>query len=474
MPRQRAIVGTTVLSTVVAFAIGAQVGWSSPVWWAFPGLALAVAFSEAFSARLVIGGQTFTSSLTEALLAVALLVRPGFWIVVALVLGYGIKLASRRVVLVKLSYNLSNWALASAVAVALTRSLGDGDGIGSFGDGVVAAGCGIIAFAIVNQLLVSFAVSLVSGRPYNRVVREAAVLSLVSVSGNASVGLLAAWLVRHQPIALVGLVIPVCLLWWSYEQQAQRTAEARLFAELARGQETIVGTSVDTSAQVVVAAAARVFGGADVELLLRHPDGLVRYLGGEDGVRDRSRVDSETFGAPWVLQAMAARGVLSGVDDGRPFASSILGEADRPLAAMIVRRQPRAGEFSRADLQLAKVLVAQAQSWLSVADLTAKADEARGEVEVYKAAGRVLGDIGAETMPALVVLRESSDRLARLANRFDGPDPVSQIVDELHAVERAVASLLGAIALAQPAPEAAPLAASEWTTTGRLESADGL
>ncbi|HYU85016.1 MAG TPA: hypothetical protein VEK80_09415 [Kribbellaceae bacterium] len=463
MPRQRAILCTTVVSTVVALVIGAQVGWASPIWWAFPGLALAVALSEAYSARLVIGGQTFTSSLTEALLAVALLVSPGFWVVAALVLGYGIKLATRRVVWLKLSYNLSNWAFAAALAVALTRSLGGG---------IVAAGCGILAFAVVNQLLVSFAVSLVSGRPYHRVLREAAVLSLVSVSGNASVGLLGAWLVRHQPVALVGLVIPICLLWWSYEQQARRTAEARLFAELARGQETIVGTSVDTSAQVVVAAAARVFGGADVELLLRHPDGLVRYIGDEDGVRDRSRAESEAFGAPWVLRAMAARGVLSGVDHDRPFVSAILGDSDRPLAVLVVRRPPRAGEFSRADMQLAKVLVSQAQSWLSMADLTAQADEARGEIEIYRAAGRVLGDMGTETAPALVVLRESSDRLARLANRFDGPDAVSQIVDELHAVERAVASLLGAIALAQPAPEAAPRAQSEWTTTGRMEPAD--
>jgi hypothetical protein len=142
------------------------------------------------------------------------------------------------------------------------------------------------------------------------------------------------------------------------------------------------------------------------------------------------------------------------------------------LAVLIVRRPVRAGAFGRPDVQLANVLVAQAESWLSMADLSAQADEARGEVEVYKATGRVLGDLGADTAPALVVLRESSDRLARLASRFDGPDPVSQIVDELHSVERAVASLLGAIALAQPAPEAAPRAESEWTTTGRLEPAD--
>src|SRR5262249_28285060 len=168
---------------------------------------------------------------------------------------------------------------------------------------------------------------------------------------------------------------------------------------------------------------------------------------------------------------LAARGVKSGLDGDRPYCSSVLGEHDRPLAVLIARRPARANRFTRADEQLARVLTGQAESWLSVADLTAQADEARGEVEVYRAAGRVLGEIGAETAPALIVLRESSDRLARLANRFDGPDPVSQIIDELHAVERAVASLLGAIALAQP-PESVPRSESEWTTTGRLEPVD--
>jgi hypothetical protein len=136
-------------------------------------------------------------------------------------------------------------------------------------------------------------------------------------------------------------------------------------------------------------------------------------------------------------------------------------------------RRPRRGlPFTRAEEQLARVLATQAESWLSVADLTAQADEVRGQVEVYRATNRVLGDIGAETAPSLVVLRESSDRLARLASRFDGPDPVSQIVDELHSVERAVASLLGAIALAQPTTPETARAGSEWTTTGRLEPVD--
>jgi hypothetical protein len=79
------------------------------------------------------------------------------------------------------------------------------------------------------------------------------------------------------------------------------------------------------------------------------------------------------------------------------------------------------------------------------------------------------------------VLRESANRLARLAET-QGPASVGEIVDELYSVERAVASLLGAIALAAD-PDLAAMDASrgdvaevpapnraiaDWTTTGVL------
>jgi hypothetical protein len=448
----------------MAAALGVRAGWGHPAWWALPGLAVVVALNEKYSTRVVIGRQSITFSLTDAFLAAALLLAPGAWVAAAIVAGYGTALASRRVAWLKTVYNLSNYAVASATAVMVTLLLGPG---------LVPALCGVLAFATVNYLLVALPVSLLTGRSYDLVLRDTGLLPLLIAGGNASVGLLGGWLALREPVGLLGLVIPVGLLWWSYAQQAQRVAEARLFEELARGHEQILGASVDTSAQVVVTAAARMFGGAEVELLLRHPDGLMEYVGDEHGVNGRHRADPQAFGASWVLRALAARGVKAGLENDRPYCSSVLGDHGRPLAVLIARRPQRAATFTRADEQLARVLATQAESWLSVADLTAKADEALGEIEVYRAAGRVLGDLGADTAPALVVLRESSDRLARLANRFDGPDPVSQIVDELHAVERAVASLLGAIALAQPAPEAAPRAEPVWTTTGRLEPADG-
>jgi hypothetical protein len=129
---------------------------------------------------------------------------------------------------------------------------------------------------------------------------------------------------------------------------------------------------------------------------------------------------------------------------------------------------------------LAEVLRQQAESWLSIAELAKSRDEARAQVEAAEDAARALGDIGAHTAPALVVLRESANRLARLATAT-GPAAVGEIVDELYAVERAVASLLGAIALAAepdlngldgdaPALDETSLsrAVTDWTTTGVL------
>jgi hypothetical protein len=233
----------------------------------------------------------------------------------------------------------------------------------------------------------------------------------------------------------------------------------------------------------VTTAAARLFGGAEVEMLLRYPDVPIRYLGDEHGVSARLRAEGDAFDAPWVLRALATRGVHTGYDGDRPYCAAVLGDPTRPLAVLIARRPSRAGGFTRADAQLAEVLVGQAEAWLSVADLTARHEEALGRAEAYGAASRVLGDLGQETVPALAVLRESANRLSRLATAFNGPAAVDEIVAELHSVERAVATLLGAIALASdPMATAdgsetpmlttgAARGETEWTTTGCIEDA---
>ena len=446
-----------------AVSLSVATGWGGAPWWAVLALAAAVAASEIAVVHLQFGRQRWTFSLTEGALGAALVFLTGAWTVLAVGLGVAVAQRVRHQPRLKREFNVAQFMAATAVAQATAALVGGG---------VTGACAGMAVFWLVNYVLVAVAVSLTSRRPFRSLVVSSAPLSALHTAGNSSIGLLAAYLAATAPLGLLGLVVPLALLWSSYDQQTRRSAEARLFAELARGQEREAGRSSDVSAQVVVTAAARLLGGADVELLLLAADGPVRYLGDETGVPDRRRVDATVFDEPWVLRALGERGLCTGRDGARPYVSAVLGDPDAPLAVLRARRGADAAGFDRNELKLAEVLVGQAQTWLSVADLAARRQQAVERAEVAGEAAKALSDLGSATAPALLVLRESADRLARLAEQAGG---VEDIVEELHLVERAVASLLGAIALAaepdllavaEHAPPARP--ETDWTTTGVL------
>jgi hypothetical protein len=440
-------------------------GWGAPAWWAVLVLAVAVGVSEYAVVSLQFGRQTWAFSLTESALGAAWVSGTGNWTVLGVAVGvFAAQTALKRPRLKK-QFNLANFAAATALGSLLA---------GLCGGGITGALVGIAVFFVVNHSLVAVAVSMTSSRPLFPLLLSSMPLSAVHMAGNSSIGLLAAYLAMTAPLGLLGLLVPLALLWSSYDQQTRRSQEARLYAELAAGQERATGRSSDTSARVVVTAAARLFGGADVEMLLLAADGPVRYAGDEAGGPQRLRVDADVFDEPWVMRALGARGVATGVEDGRPWCSALLGQPESPQAVLIARRPTGSAGFGRSEVRLAEVLVGQADSWLSVADLNDKARAASEQATAAGEAAKALGDLGAATAPSLMVLRESADRLARLAESAGGVD---DIVEELHLVERAVASLLGAIALAADpdlvratgSGTTAPVRpATDWTTTGVL------
>ena len=454
------------VSMLLACVLAGYGGWGDVAWWAPLALTLVVSVSEVAVVHLQFGRQRWTFSLTEGALGAAWVASTGSWSVAAVVVGVAVAQTFRHQPRLKLEFNVAQFALATAAGSVVAQL---------FGGRIVGAIAGMAVFFVVNHTLVGVAVSLTSRRKLLPLLASSAPLSAVHTAGNSSIGLLAAFLATTAPVGLLGLLVPLALLWSSYDQQTRRAAEARLFAELARGQEQATGRSTDVSAQVVVTAAARLFGGADIEMVLLAADGPVRYAGDETGVPERRRVDPDAFDEPWVLRALGARGVATGTDEGRPWCSAVLGEPNAPLAVLIARRPRGAAGFGRREIRLAEVLVGQAESWLSVADLSTRN---RNASQQAAETAKNLGDVGAATAPALLVLRESADRLARLADSSGGVD---DIVEELHLVERAVASLLGAIALAAepdltglttgnrvtdaPAPVRP---ATDWTTTGVL------
>ena len=462
------------VATGLALLAAVLAGWGRPYWWALPLLTVAVAAAEITVAEINAGRRPWTFSGTEAAVAAAWLWAPGSWTVVAAMLGVAAACVVRRHPRRKMEYDIARRGAAVAAGTAVTVALGE----------TVPAICaGLVAFWAVNHCLMALAVHLSSRRRKLRhLVRSNATRSALQSAGNASVGLLAAWLAQNAPLGLVGLLVPLALLRAAHSEAIRRTAEVSLFAELARGQERTAGSSIDASAKVVITAAARLFGGADVEMVLLAADGPVRFLGNEYGVSERRRVDSEAFDEPWVIRALGVRTVSIGVDDGRPYCSAVLARGDQPLAVLIARRYRGSIAFGKRDVLLAEVLVSQAESWLSVAELAARHADATDRAAAAGDAARALGDLGAHTVPSLVVLRESADRLAQLAAAPGGTSGIHDIVDELHMVEQAVASLLGAVALAaepelvqSPEPSVpTQRRGPDWTTTGLLEPLEDL
>jgi hypothetical protein len=465
--RVRLLAGVALVAGVAA-AVGT--GWGAVTWWAPLVLAVAVVAAETAVVHLTFGRQRWTFSLTEGAIAAALVYEPGAWSVVAVVAGVFVAQLVRHQERLKVEFNVGQFAAGVALGAGFAMLVGGG---------IVGAIGGMGVFWLVNNLMVAWAMSLMSEQRLWSLLWASAPLAAVHSAGTSSIGLLAAWLAQHAPLGLLALVVPLLLLWLSYDEQTARAAEARLFAELARLQERASGRSVDVSAQVVLTAAARLFGGADVEMVLMTADGAAHYVGDENGVT-RRRVDPGVLDSGWVMQALGAGTISTGVESGRPYCTAVLGGGTAPLAVLVARRPLGTAGFGRRESMLAEVLAQQAESWLSVAELAKSRDEALAQAEAAEGATRALGDLGAHTAPALVVLRESAQRLARLTEHT-GPASVGEIVDELYAVERAVASLLGAIALAAD-PEltamdgglgaadvpAAPRAVTDWTTTGTL------
>ena len=443
-----------VFSACVATCSAIFTGWGSVVTYALPVLAVSVLAAELAVVHLSFGKQRWTFSVTEAAIAAAYVYSPRAWTVVATAAGVFLAEALKRQPPLRLAFTVTQFAAATSLGAEFTHAVGGGLW------GVVG---GMAVFWFANNLLMLSSVVAATGQRVGALIWASVPFAALHSFGAAGLGILGSWLATNEPLGLFALVVPLVLLWISYDEQATRAAETALYAELARLQERASSRSVDGSAAVVLTAASRMFHSPEVEMLLLAHEGPVHFLGDAEGV-SRRRVDPEALDEPWVLRALAECGTLTGVEDEMPWCVMVLGKRESPLAAIRMRREAGHPVFGRRDLLLAGVLAAQAESWLATADRA----EAAGSAYAGAATSDVtksLGDPGADTEPALQVLRDAASRLARLAS-LSGPAAVGDIVDELYAVERAVASLLGAIALAAEPDLSHAITDADLTMTG--------
>lgn len=452
----------------VATASGILTGWGNPVDYAVPLLAGVVMVTELAVVNLSFGKQRWSFGLTEAAVAASFVRSPRAWTVLAVAVGVFAAELLRRQGPMQLGFTVTQFGAATALGAEFAQGVG-ADVWGAVG--------GMAVFWLVKNGMNLASVVFQTGQHVGGLIWERTPFAALHSVGAAGLGILGARLAETQPGGLVALVIPLFLLWISYDEQATRSAETLLFAELSGLQERASNRSVDVSAYVVLTAALRTFDSPDVEMVLLAQEGPIHFAADAIGI-DRHRVDPAALDEDWVLKALAASGTVTGIDNGRPWCATMLGSEDSPLGVLVARRAEGKPAFGRRDLVLAGVLAAQASAWFSSAVRVFPREDAGGLLTTSEA-GRDFVDFGSDTEPALRVLRDSANRLAKLASTETAPE-VDDIVDELHTAERAVASLLGAIALAAE-PELV-LGMSEddlqlagtrrsfddWTTTGVL------
>jgi hypothetical protein len=181
-------------------------------------------------------------------------------------------------------------------------------------------------------------------------------------------------------------------------------------------------------------------------MVVRDRQGPVRYVGDEHSTPQRRRVPPGVFDEPWVMRLLAGRRVLTGVEDGRPYCAGVIGRRDAPVAVLVARRPEGSAAFGRRDVLIALAIVSQAEPWLAGGRSTTGGERRERAADGYD------------------LVRETAERLARSAAHPAGADAITELTQELHEVESAVALLLGSVAADSTSGSADPTVGDSETS----------
>lgn len=423
-------------SVSAATALSVFAGWNDPSWWALPlgvaGFAL-VAWLGGFP---TVSRTRWASAPVDALAGLCLALDPGAWLVLCVALGVTIAQALRDVPLRRAADTIVRAMTASAAGTATSVAV---DGVPHATS--VAAAAGVLAWWLTGHALAVLAVSRTTGRSPRTLFLGRAGATLPGAVQGAALGITSAWLVLYAPAGLLGLTAPLVLVITTHLHGVRSMAETQILRELlgaqsGRGEGQPGRRTMDDSVQLVMTSAARLLGGADVEVLALGADGALRYAGRERGDAARTRVPAGAYDDPWVRRCLlpsapgASARARRGLDKRRPVLAVRLGPAGSAGAVLIARRPEGAAAFTRGDSAMAEALATRTAGWLPTALL--------GSEPAVADDGPHAGALSSVSAAALRL-----GRLADVGTRVGGHVDVDAVVDELRDLERAVAALLG-------------------------------
>jgi diguanylate cyclase (GGDEF)-like protein len=214
-------------------------------WWSLGALFF---LGEAWVLHVHFGRSAYSFSLTEICYVLGLLFLDPNQLLLTQVGGIGLALVVvRRQSLLKLVFNLAHFTLETCVAIIVFRALKgtpDPSALHSW-TAIFAAGAIVSAMGVASIIA---AISLSEGDFKVSHWRSLVVFTMMGALANTSLGLLAAVLIRDQPVSTLLLTLPAALLGVAYRAQVrERRRHERMEFLYEAGQLMSRSTEMDTT-----------------------------------------------------------------------------------------------------------------------------------------------------------------------------------------------------------------------------------
>src|SRR3954447_22149927 len=290
-------------------------------WWL---LAPAVALSERFPAELEFRRSAHSFSLTDILLALALVFSSGTAAFVGIVLGGGLALALRRLPAVKLAFNIAQFALITCVAELVVRGaagLDHGFGWWTWAGVLAATQVG----GLITIALLVAAIFLTERHITRAQIRQMFGMDLLVTITSTAMALICAilWVVRPEATPL--LVIPVLVAFAGYRAYvAERQGHEKVKFLYEANRTLSESPEVAVALEGLLARALEAFRAEQAEVILFAADGgtpLRTGLGPHDAHEAMVPVDPA---AATALRALAEASD-GAVGIAAPFAPEVAG-----------------------------------------------------------------------------------------------------------------------------------------------------
>ncbi len=243
----------------------------------WPLLAGAFLGAEMFVVHVPFRRDTYTFSLTEIPLVVALVAVDPAAVLVARLTGGAIGLAVQRNRGVKLVFNLASFAAETGAAVVVFRlALGDSDPFGPAG--WVAAAAATIAANALSTAMITTAIWCRSGRLDLRSFADVLVTGTVSAAVNTGLALPAVIVLRSDGRAgalIVVVVAVVALLYRGWHSLSRRYAQVQALYGFTSALDGATDTTTVAAALLIGARTALRAEVAELVLLADEPDPVV-------------------------------------------------------------------------------------------------------------------------------------------------------------------------------------------------------